>query len=86
MLILGVIGISLHGYWSVNTFTCCTLSRLRQVKSAADEFRIISDEARRPAHKLPQQEMYFSITAEFQKIDFEMKMKHSYILILFPKN
>lgn len=41
---LAVIGISLHGYGGVNTFACCTLSRLCEVRSAADEFRIISDE------------------------------------------
>lgn len=55
-LMAGVIGISLHAYGSVNTFACRTLSRLGEVKSAADEFRIISDEARKLAHKFPSAE------------------------------
>lgn len=50
---LAGIGISLHGYGGVNTFACCTLSRLCKVRSAADEFRIISDEARQPAPMFP---------------------------------
>lgn len=49
VLIVGVIGISLHGHATVNTFACCTLSRRREVRSAADGFRLISDEARQPA-------------------------------------
>lgn len=54
VLILAVIGISQHGHESVNTLACCTLSRLGEVKSAADELRITSDEENKLAHKVSQ--------------------------------
>lgn len=64
---LAVIGISLHAYGGVNTFACCTLSRLCEVRSAADEFRIISDEVRQlPPMFPPWGNMDLCLPAEFQ--------------------
>lgn len=63
---VAVIAISLHAYGGVNTFACCTLSRLCEVRSAADEFRIISDEVRQlPPMFPPWGNMDLCLPAEF---------------------